>query len=55
MERWEGDNERLIGYCIYCKRPVYENEGHVYINGLLYHFDPENYLNNCYYPERKNG
>ena len=51
MERFEGDNERILGYCAYCKCVVYENEGHIFVRGLLYHFDPDNPLNNCYFPE----
>jgi hypothetical protein len=51
MERFEGDNERIIGYCLYCKDPIYDGESHICINGNYYHYDPVNPLLNCYFPE----
>lgn len=51
-ERWEGDNETIIGYCAYCKEIIREGEGHVCVNGNLYHYDT-NPLKNCYFPELK--
>ena len=52
-ERWEGDNETILGYCFYCKDPVREGEGHIYINGDYFHFDKLDPLKNCYFPEDK--
>jgi len=52
-ERWEGGNEDILGYCAYCKEIVREGEGHVYVNGNYYHYDPINPLNNCYFPEEE--
>ena len=52
-ERWEGGTEDLLGWCSYCKEPVREGQGHVLINGEYYHYDIENSLKNCYYPDRE--
>ena len=51
MDRFEGGNEDILGYCAYCKEPVREGEGHVCIKGNYYHYDPINSLKNCYFPE----
>ncbi len=36
---------RIIGYCSYCKEPVYEHEKYRIKEGQLYHDDE---ANNCY-------
>ena len=51
MERWEGGNEDILGWCIYCKECIREGEGHICINGDYYHYDISNPLKNCFYPE----
>ena len=44
--------EQPLGYCVYCKQEVYPSEGHIYIEGVGYfHYDPDNRLKNCYFPE----
>ena len=35
------DNRNIIGYCLYCKRPIYESEDYSVRNGEKYH--PECY------------
>ena len=53
MERYEGGTEDILGWCLYCKEPVHEGEGHIYINGSYYHYDIENHLKNCYFPDKE--
>jgi len=47
--------KKVIAYCAYCKEPIYEEEGCICINGLYYHYDKDNDLLNCYFPEDENG
>lgn len=53
MERWEGGNEDILGYCFYCKEPIHEGEGHIFIEGEYYHYDLVNPYKNCYFPEKE--
>jgi len=45
------DNGEVIGYCGYCHREIFRGEGVITVNGIYYHYDKYNPLNNCYFPE----
>lgn len=46
------NNYEPIAWCAYCKSPIYENEGYIRLSdGSYYHYNKENQLLNCYYPE----
>lgn len=50
----DSNDRKLVGYCCYCKREIYEGEGYVFIEGKgLYHYDKHNDLLNCYYEENE--
>ncbi len=42
----------IIAYCSYCHHPVYEADSYICDNGEYYHYDKENPLLNCYFPEK---
>ena len=44
----------VIAYCSYCKAPINEGDKMVVINGEFYHYDPNEPLNNCYFPSFEN-
>lgn len=43
------DNELKI--CTYCKCPILDDENYIKIGQQYFHYDKENRLNNCYFPE----
>lgn len=47
------DDKQIVTYCSYCKDPIYEGEGMIRINRKYYHYDPNNQLNSCYFPEEQ--
>lgn len=47
------DSEKIIGFCAYCKSPIYEGEDFVCIDGCYYHYSKNNNLRNCYFPEEE--
>lgn len=49
----DSQEKRLVGYCFYCNSEIYEGEGCLYIadKGWV-HYDPNEPLNNCYFPEK---
>jgi hypothetical protein len=52
-EDFDLQNEKIIAYCFYCKSPILEGEGMICVNGKYYHYDLENRLNNCWFPEEQ--
>lgn len=44
---------KIITWCAYCHNPIYEGESMICVNGNYYHYDENNLLNNCYYPENR--
>ena len=33
------NEQEIVGYCIYCKEPIYEDDAYVQKNGNMYHID----------------
>lgn len=51
-DKFDTNNRKVIGYCLYCKREIYEDEGCIFIEGKgLFHYNMQNLLLNCYFPE----
>ncbi len=45
------DNEEKI--CAYCKSPVLPDENYIKIGQQYFHYNKENKLENCYFPEEE--
>lgn len=45
------ENKNMKKFCFYCKEPILEGERFIRIDGKYYHYDPNESLNNCYFPE----
>lgn len=44
-------NDRdIIGYCLYCKDPIYDGDAYVFLNDNKYHTDCYNQMNTYYNP-----
>ncbi len=46
-------NDNEVKICFYCKCPILEEENYIKIGNCYYHYDKENRLNNCYFPEEE--
>jgi len=46
----ENSEEKI---CFYCKSPILEGEDYIIIGNCYYHYDKENRLNNCHFPEEE--
>ena len=44
-------DEDIIGYCFYCKRPIYCDTDYMEVDEKLYHYSESNPVENCYFPE----
>jgi len=38
-------------YCSYCKEEITPDQKRIKVEGKFYHYDQENYLNTCYFPD----
>jgi hypothetical protein len=45
------EDKQIIGYCFYCKEPIYKSDKYIKVKGKLYHHDNDDPYSNCYYPE----
>ena len=46
-------DKRIVSYCFYCKEAIFEGEGMIKVDGVYYHYDTENRLKSCWFPETK--
>jgi len=42
-------NRIIIGRCVYCKSPIYEDQTYIEVDGLLYHYSEKSAMDNCYF------
>lgn len=47
----EIEDREVIGYCEYCHCEIYKGDKVIVKNGNMYHYDPYNVTDRCYFEE----